>query len=318
MSIRLGNTVITQIGKIKAGSSNVKKVMAGSTQIWPVGILTWVNVPTGSSFDILGVDADQDTDIVLVGQNAISRSFNSGSSWTGQAPGLNIYTDVIHFGTGYFYAPATSGNLFYTTTTTGSWTTATGSFGSLNGITYRVSSNGFYAVGDNGTIAVSDGLNSWGDYDRVNTSNDLHAISTEIIVCGNGGVILNLYFDIDGPYWALESTPTSSNLFGIYSRTTGTIRHVAVGNNGTIITSGNGTSWTSRSSPTSENLRDVIYSDYHSLWLACGENGTIIQSGDGINWSIEPSGVSDHLLSLAKFGNYILAAGANGRLIKGI
>ena len=49
---------------------------------------------------------------------------------------------------------------------------------------------------------------------------------------------------------------------------------VAVGRNGTILTSTNGTSWTSRTSGTTQSLLGIAYGS--GMWVAVGGNGTII------------------------------------------
>ena len=61
---------------------------------------------------------------------------------------------------------------------------------------------------------------------------------------------------------------------------------VAVGDNGTVVTSVDGITWAPQISTTTATLRDVYYSN--GLWVAVGGNGTddtIITSPDGINWT---------------------------------
>ena len=63
------------------------------------------------------------------------------------------------------------------------------------------------------------------------------------------------------------TTTTSSPLF------------VAVGDNGTILTSSDGTTWTSRTSGTTEYLRGGAYGN--STLVVVGASGTILTSSDG-------------------------------------
>ena len=66
---------------------------------------------------------------------------------------------------------------------------------------------------------------------------------------------------------------------------------VAVGASGTILTSDNGTTWTSRTSGTSVTLQNVTYGN--SLFLAVGESGTILTSSDnGTTWTSRTSGTT--------------------------
>ena len=64
-----------------------------------------------------------------------------------------------------------------------------------------------------------------------------------------------------------SSSTTSSGLF------------VVVGDNGTILTSSDGTTWTSRTSGTSNGLYNIFYGN--STFVAVGHSGTILTSSDG-------------------------------------
>ena len=61
------------------------------------------------------------------------------------------------------------------------------------------------------------------------------------------------------------------------------ITFVTVGDNGTILTSSNGTSWTQRTSGTSEHLYEVTYGE--GLFVTVGGNATILTSSDGTTWT---------------------------------
>lgn len=57
---------------------------------------------------------------------------------------------------------------------------------------------------------------------------------------------------------------------------------VAVGDNGTISTSSNGTSWTNRNSTVNAQLRQITY--HNNKFYATGNNGVFLESNDGITW----------------------------------
>ena len=57
---------------------------------------------------------------------------------------------------------------------------------------------------------------------------------------------------------------------------------MAVSYGGEIITSSDGSSWTSRNSYTTKLLSDVKYTN--NLFAAVGNEGTILRSEDGISW----------------------------------
>ena len=56
--------------------------------------------------------------------------------------------------------------------------------------------------------------------------------------------------------------------------TTSSVSFVAVGTSGTLLTSSDGTSWTSRTSGTSNGLQRVIYAN--STFVTVGDSGTIL------------------------------------------
>ena len=58
---------------------------------------------------------------------------------------------------------------------------------------------------------------------------------------------------------------------------------VTVGDNGIILTSSDGISWTKRTSGTTKNLYGVTYGN--STFVTVGDNGTILTSSDGTTWT---------------------------------
>jgi hypothetical protein len=76
-----------------------------------------------------------------------------------------------------------------------------------------------------------------------------------------------------------------SNLNGVcYSNETFGLRYVAVGDNGTILTSNNTITWTSRTSGTTLSLRSVIFDE--DKFIIVGDLGIILTSINGINWIV--------------------------------
>ena len=100
---------------------------------------------------------------------------------------------------------------------------------------------------------------------------------------------------------------TSSDGTPWTSRTSGTSNHlweityanntfVVVGQSGTILTSSDGTIWTSRTSGTSNSLYGITYGN--STFVAVGYSGTILTSSDGISWTSKTSGTSKGLYGI--------------------
>jgi hypothetical protein len=49
MPVRVGNTAIASLGKIKLGTTNITKVFRGSVQIWPSGFSSTITVGNNSN-----------------------------------------------------------------------------------------------------------------------------------------------------------------------------------------------------------------------------------------------------------------------------
>ena len=121
------------------------------------------------------------------------------------------------------------------------------------------------------------------------------------------------YKSPDALSWSpcLTSGVTASNL---NSLAFGAGLFVSVGDAGSIQTSPDGITWTTRTSGTSERLGKVYF--VNSKFLAIGNKRTLLSSADGITWSVVTfnagSAVQD-FMSLA-YGNgvYVLAARENG------
>ena len=86
---------------------------------------------------------------------------------------------------------------------------------------------------------------------------------------------------------------------------------VAVGANGTILTSVDGAAWQERNSETTNDLLGVAYGN--GGFVATGVRGTILNSTDGITWNPCASVTDKDLLGVA-FGNgqFVAVGGIHG------
>ena len=92
----------------------------------------------------------------------------------------------------------------------------------------------------------------------------------------------------------------------------------AVGANGTILATTEGSAWSAQTSNTTAHLRGVAFADA-THGIAVGSAGTILTS-DGSSWTVRASGVTVdlHAVAIIKKSNdyYGLAVGANGTILR--
>jgi photosystem II stability/assembly factor-like uncharacterized protein len=152
------------------------------------------------------------------------------------------------------------------------------------------------AVGWSGTILTSTDGTTWTSRTSGTTDNlsNVH-YNSGFVAVGNSGKLL---VSSNGITWTdqTSSCGMTENLWGISSNSTVA---VAVGDNGSIYTSTDGTSCTTRTSGTTEELNELIYGN--STFVAAGDNGTVLTSSDGITWTSRTSGTTNNLYG----GSYI-------------
>ena len=109
------------------------------------------------------------------------------------------------------------------------------------------------------------------------------------------------------------STQTSGTTGILRGIAYGNSTYVTVGNAGAVLTSSDSISWTSRTSGTGKYLYGVSY--LNEKFIAVGKDGTIITSSDGITWSTKTSGISNHLKEVSYGNGVYVAVGTGGTII---
>ena len=252
-----------------------------------------------------------------------------GRTWTQSSSNTDIdYQDVTHSAGIFVAVGSTSG--INTSTDGVTWNdTGVSGFGTFFGVDKAsTTSTSVVAVGLGGTIAVSSDLstfNSSRTYRRtlngfllsftdITIPQDLNGYAggkTKGVAVGAAGTVL---FTPNGPSgfgtsFILANKATTQNLRGVGSNED---TFIAVGDNGAIIRSINGETWSGASSASvTTRLNDVYFSD--NKWIAVGAAGSIIQSTDnGLNWSVVSSGSTFNLNSVYYTGNVWVAVGQTG------
>lgn len=86
--------------------------------------------------------------------------------------------------------------------------------------------------------------------------------------------------------------------------------YVVVGQSGTILTSSDGTTWTQRTTNTLAMISGVAYGN--GRFVAVADSGGILTSPDGVTWTNQVSGTTEQLVDVAYGNGTFVAAGANG------
>jgi photosystem II stability/assembly factor-like uncharacterized protein len=87
---------------------------------------------------------------------------------------------------------------------------------------------------------------------------------------------------------------------------------VAVGNEGRVMTSFDGQSWSARPAPSGSSGLFDVWADGHVVY-ACGSVGLVMRSRDGGNtWTRHPTGSDYYLLGVASAGTTVVTVGSDG------
>ena len=98
-------------------------------------------------------------------------------------------------------------------------------------------------------------------------------------------------------------------------------KFVAVGENGAIHTSTNGTTWTAQTTGTTENLNDIRWNKWAigergvPEYVVVGDNGTILWSNNAETWYSVTSGTTNNLEAIAYNGTRYVAIGQLGTVV---
>lgn len=153
--------------------------------------------------------------------------------------------------------------------------------------------NGAVVVGNKGTILFS-------------PTNFVSVLYTN-----QDSTVTSNYLSTLGTLWhAVTPAPVSVDLQGVAYKD-GT--YVVCGGTGTVLTSSDGTNWTSRLTLTTAFLSSVATNA--SLFVVVGNNGTILTSSDGVLWVPAVSFTTRWLFRVKQFDGTFVAVGENGTIV---
>ncbi len=179
----------------------------------------------------------------------------------------------------------------------------------------------FVAMGSDGSIIYSLDTMNWTAGVGIGAhATGMHAITYGIggyIAVGDGGAIYkNITPAISGA-WTKVASGTTQNLYGVsyqYATLYSTAMYIAVGANGTLLTSPDGVTWTPQNTHTNYALYQLAYGA--STYVAVGDAGTVVFSTDAVNWVSETTPTTQSLRTVC-FGPDLqfIAAGTAGTIL---
>lgn len=226
-------------------------------------------------------------------------------TWTEQtfAGGTAFISDVTFDGNRF---AATTQDDIYTSTDGASWTLSFNGFANLDGIT-TTGAGEIYAVGDGGYIMR---LRGPPNPSQVNILNSIPVELTAINYDGFSWFVVGvdgaMFTSATGARWFSRGSDTDQTLNDFV---TGNGLRVAVGNNGTVTTSTNGSTW-SAMQVTGFTARDFQSVTFHDgLFVLAGEAGVILTSPDGSAWTERTSGTVERLYAVRYLDDAFYAVG---------
>ena len=251
-----------------------------------------------------------------------------GGGDTGGSSATAAWTNRTSAHTGHFYGVGSrnglhvasgAGGAIYTSTNGIQWVARSSG---KSGLLMNVNGNGplWVVVGESGAIVTSTN-----GYDWVSRTSPTNALFRGIaygngiyVACGDNGAIVR---STDGATWTSIASGTANSLQGVgygvdyvnLGDTNGAVaespQFIIVGASGLIMTSTNGTSWTTRTSGTTVWLSDVMYGN--GYFVAVG-NTRILRSADGISWTLATN--NTYLYRAAYCSGVFKTTGANGAI----
>ena len=259
---------------------------------------------TGNEDEVSKNISDIDSMILVAGNMGVLKSSN-GVDW--DTTNLIDAVNDVAYGDGIFVSTG-HGGIIYTSTDGNTWVTrSSGANGQLKGVVYG--GGNFVVVGTYGSITTSSNGSSWTL--RKSDDGELNSVSYGIgkyVVVGSTNQI---YVSNDSINWKSVNSNTNRHLKDV---TFGNDIFVAVGNGGTIVTSGDGETWSLQTNGTCcEHLAGVTYGK--NIFLSVGDSGTILKSNNTIHWESINSEYSTDLNKIIYVNNKFIVVGHQGTIL---
>jgi hypothetical protein len=160
----------------------------------------------------------------------------------------------------------------------------------------------FYGVGGHTNLLLA-----CGDYGKVIVSPNTF---TNLVFTNSDGTLITNTASTLGIFWYDVPSPTTNTLQGI---ATFGDQFVLTGDDGTVLTSADGTNWTKRATPTASFLTGVT--GFPEGLVAVGKGGTLLTSPDGFTWTDRAINTTNWLYRVRYLGGRLIVVGQNGMIL---
>ena len=150
----------------------------------------------------------------------------------------------------------------------------------------------------------SQGLDQWHPRNALGDVTCVSSIEGAVLGFAGKGLAIRT---TDGLGWECVDTGQTNTIRGTVA---GLGLHVAVGENGTILTSSNGLSWTPQISGVTSRLWSGTF--WKGDFVVVGDDSTILISTNALDWKPQPSPISDTLRGIASDGTNLVAMARGG------
>jgi hypothetical protein len=240
---------------------------------------TWKKQTSGTTTYLRGVAAGGGV-FVAVGDSGVIRSSANGTNWISRTSGTSQHLNRVNFALGRFTAVGEGGITVSSTNSGVNWFSET--TGATNGLQYAVTGGLDRLVDGTNEVRLQDGA-AWSD-ELAKTNgpprwfyNSAIGLSGFFLIAGQTGMQSEGYQLVDNPYFWL--TPYDSVRNWLWDVVRLPSFYCAVGDFGTIMTSGNGVDWTLEVTPTSATNTTLLgVGGNTNLLLAVGDTGTMLYS----------------------------------------
>lgn len=309
-------------------SVSVTPRLAGAE--WANGNALTTNNLNGVAFGSGSSNGVTQGTFVAVGAHGALYSSPDFNAWT-----TPTWTALTNPGSADLYAATYQGSLYVavgaggTILTSGNTLTWTQQTSNTTMNLYGTGINGaggVVAVGQAGAIVASANGTSWTALTppAAANGNDLYGVAfgnNTWVVVGNGGTLLT---SANGVTWTAPTSlaPTinlKSVTYGVNvdpaTKTITGYLFVAIGDNGVLVTSADGVTWTQSTIGATNNLAAVTFG---REFIAVGDSGSIFTSSNGTVWTAQASNTTSNLKAIGHSTANYSAVGATGTNLSAI